>query len=169
MKHKKNKNLSYGLTVVELLVAAGIFSIVIAVLTSAFVSTFRGQRNMFSFLQLQNNIRFALETMGREIRTGTQFSVPSPGRLRFVNDAGETVKYCFVGGSIRRQTGSASCSISSPSITSPGVNIERLEFILTGANIRDGIQPRITILIRASSGVFSTNLQLTVTQRELDS
>lgn len=153
----------------ELLVAIAFFSMVSIVLTGAFVATFRSQREAFAFLNMQNNVRFALEVMNRTLRTGTQFSLPSASSIRFTDDQGRTVEYCLAAQAIRSQFGGAACDASSVALTAESVLIQNLSFLLTGAAPDDGIQPRITILVRIASEGISADTQVTVTQRELDS
>lgn len=157
-----------GFTLVELLVGIAFFSMVAMVLTGAFLAAFRSQRTAFAFIGVQNNVRFALEVMNREMRTGTQFSLPAQNRIRFVNDRGETVEYCFAEGAIRKTTGGDACLAGSPAITARDVIVESLSFILTGERPDDGMQPRITILFRIVREGLSADVQVTVTQRELD-
>jgi Tfp pilus assembly protein PilW len=157
-----------GFTLAELLVGIAFFSMVSLVLTGAFIAAFRSQRQAFAFLHMQNNVRFALEVMGREMRTGAQFSLPSPNRIRFVNDRGETVEYCFGMGAIRKEIGGGTCSAASGAITAGDVNVENLGFVLTGAASGDNLQPRITIVVRIARGELAADVQVTVTQRELD-
>lgn len=164
---KKNRLLT-GFTLVELLVGIGFFSMVMIVLTSAFLATFRSQRAGFAFLNAQNNVRFVLEVMAREMRTGVGFSSPAPDRVQFTNDRDQLVEYCLGGMAIRKATGAA-CSSSSPPMTAASVTVENLVFILTGQNPGDGIQPRVTTIVRVTSGSTRADVQTTVTQRELDS
>jgi prepilin-type N-terminal cleavage/methylation domain-containing protein len=157
-----------GFTLVELLIAIGLFSLVTITLTNAFLAAFRTQRSAFAFLQMQNNIRHALEVMSREMRTGTQFSLPAPNRIRFVNDKGIMVEYCNAGGAIRKAIGTT-CGVNSFALTSENVTVENAVFELNGAAAGDGRQPRITILLRIASSGIASDLQVTITQRELDS
>lgn len=168
LNHSKFEMRNSGFTLAELLVGIAFFSMVTLVLTGAFLATFRSQRQAFAFLQMQNNVRFALEVMSREMRTGAQFSLPSPDRIRFVNDLGETVEYCLGGTMIRKEVGGGTCSINSSAITAREVNVENLGFVLTGAAAGDNMQPRITILARIAKDQLAADVQVTVTQRELD-
>lgn len=168
MRNSKLEIRNSGFTLVELLVGIAFFSMVALVLTGAFIAAFRSQRQAFAFLNMQNNVRFALEGMNREMRTGTQFSLPAQNRIRFVNDRGETVEYCLGGAAIRKRIGGGTCSESSGALTSRNVNVENLGFVLTGAGAGDNMQSRITILVRVASGELSADVQVTVTQRELD-
>ena len=60
-------------TLVELLVAIALFSILIAIATGGFVNTLRTQREAAAMMAAQSNVSIALEQMTREIRTGYLF------------------------------------------------------------------------------------------------
>ena len=105
-----------------------------------------------------NNLSFALETMTRDIRTGSNFST-APGTFTFTDEAGNTVTYgcssaCSVDtpGSLQKTVGSVTSTI-----TDASVQITALTFTLTGASRYsqngDTTQPRVTIDVR---GVVST-------------
>lgn len=175
---RRRNSQSAGFTLVEMLVAAGIFSMVVLTLTGAFLAAFRSQRSAFAFLHMQNNIRHVLEVMGREMRTGREFSLPTlmdPSRIRFTTDRNVITEYCMFGGAVRKQTGGEICGDRSLPMTADNVRVEHLEFLLAGAAVDDGRQPRVTILLsiatvgRLGEADLSADLQLTVTQRDLDS
>lgn len=67
------KNNSQGFTLVEILVAMGVFTIVIAIATAGFVNSLRTQRQVASLISAQSNASLVLEQMAREIRTGFLF------------------------------------------------------------------------------------------------
>jgi prepilin-type N-terminal cleavage/methylation domain-containing protein len=71
--HRQQKNSRKGFTLVEVLVAMGIFVIVIAIATGGFVNSLRTQRQVASLISAQSNASLVLEQMAREIRTGFLF------------------------------------------------------------------------------------------------
>jgi prepilin-type N-terminal cleavage/methylation domain-containing protein len=62
-----------GFTLVELLVAIALFSIVVVIASSGFVSALRTQRQVASLISTQSNMTLVLEQMAREVRTGYLF------------------------------------------------------------------------------------------------
>ena len=67
------KNQQQGFTLVEVLVAIGLFSIVVAIGMGGFVQALRTQREIAALISAQSNASVALEQMAREIRTGYLF------------------------------------------------------------------------------------------------
>lgn len=59
-----------GFTLMEMVVAVGILSIVILISSSAFLAVLNAQRKTAAIETIQENLRFSLEIMLREIRTG---------------------------------------------------------------------------------------------------
>ena len=68
---KKRKNSQRGFTLVELIIALAVFSIVITIVIGSANSVFRGQRKAFAMQNAQESSRFILEVMAKEIRMST--------------------------------------------------------------------------------------------------
>ena len=72
-KDRIKNNITAGFTLLEMLVAIGIFSVV-ALLASSSAVVFQSlQRKVLNAQNAHDNSRFAIETMAREIRTGDLF------------------------------------------------------------------------------------------------
>ncbi len=69
---KKNHSNS-GFTLVELLVAIALFTIIVGVAVGGFTNALRTQRQVSSLIATQSNVSLALEQIAREIRTGYLF------------------------------------------------------------------------------------------------
>ena len=82
----------HGFTIIELLIAMGLFAILISVVSGIFVRSLRAQRVTVALIAANNNASLAIEQMAREIRTGQSFSAVID-QLRFINAKGETVTY----------------------------------------------------------------------------
>jgi prepilin-type N-terminal cleavage/methylation domain-containing protein len=101
MINKSNNN--KGFTIVELLIAVALFSVVISITSGVFIRSLRTQRIITSFIAANSNASLAMEQMAREIRTGQDFcSGPNIGcaadsgifqELIFTNARGQQAKY----------------------------------------------------------------------------
>jgi type II secretory pathway pseudopilin PulG len=158
----KNK----GLTMIELMVALTIFILVLVIVISIFVMSVKAQRQSLVSQGLQDNARYLMETMAKEIRmsqiegsTGNDqtisikaFSELSPG--------GEDINYRFQNNVLQRQELSGGFQdISSSKIDVTG------EF-----NVIDDVnlQPRVTIVMKVTPQGLATpviNLESTISAR----
>lgn len=168
-----------GFTLLEMMISSGIFAVVIIMAVGVMLSLSQAQVKATNIQNTQDNLRFTLESMTKELRTGTNYVVGSCGavgctEITFVRQDGISAGYCLSSGAIRRFLPPGVCSGGSV-VTSSAVAIDKLYFSVIGqaAGPSDG-QPRITVVIEARSVnptlQFETNSQLetTVTQRVRD-
>ncbi len=160
-----------------MVVSFGIFSVVIITAVGAVIAINNAQVKAANIQNIQDNLRFGLESMTKEIRTGKNFlpaggNAPAYTALTFVRSDGAPITYCVAGQALRKLTGSGDCTTAS-AVTSDAVIIEQLVFYVIGqaAGAADG-QPRITVSLRARSRdarlATTFRLQTTVLQRERD-
>jgi len=150
-----------GLTLIELIVAIGIFGLVIIMVFGIFSLAIVSQRRIIALRNVEDNARFALESMAREIRTGKNFG-GSVNSLSFTNAKGESVIYRLNGGIVEKSSdGGANYS----AVTGSETTVNYLNFYLMGQASGDGLQPRITITMGAASqvGNQSANLKIQTT------
>ena len=166
-----------GFTLIELMVALGVFIIIATIATGGFVSALRSQRQVAALISANNNVSLALEQMAREIRTGRNFCEPSscpPSQLSFYNAPGEFVTYRKDPGGgdfIERGVGAVF-----QRITGTGAFVWSLNFFLKGDINDDPVKQwptRVTITLGVSAkergisgGVI--RLQTTVSSRQRD-
>ena len=62
-----------GFTMIELLVAMGLFVVVMGIASTVFVQSLRAQRSIVALMAANDNASLSLEQMMREIRTGSNF------------------------------------------------------------------------------------------------
>jgi prepilin-type N-terminal cleavage/methylation domain-containing protein len=97
-RHKESSQ--RGFTLIEVLVAIGVFSIVVAIATGGFVNSLRTQRQVASLISTQSNASLVLEQMAREMRTGFLFchdtgsTAPSDNCYSPVGSDSETAVMC---------------------------------------------------------------------------
>jgi len=151
-----------GFTIIELIISSALFVVLISLATGAFLQTLRTQKIVTDLSASMNDVSFVTEQISREVRTG--FSFNSSGNvLNFRNAKGDAVSYSLVSKSIQRCE-NGPCR----TLTSSGVNIDRLTFILQGAGT-DGEPPRVTILMSVlGEQDIRINLQTTISSRILD-
>ena len=178
------KNKKKGFTLLEMIVSLGIFAVAALISTSSLLSLTDAQRKAFSLQSAYDNIRFALETIAKDIRTGDVFycgasfddlpAMPVPKdcgsggpSLTYKNVSGNSVAYRILNGKIEKFVD----GVSAGYMTSEDTNIDTLTFYVLGSPAGDNIQPRITIIIKGSAGsgrsASKFNLQTTISQRKI--
>ena len=162
---RKRYNKESGLTLIELIVAIGIFGLVVTMTVSIFVIALVSQRRIISLRNIEDNARFALESMAREIRTGKNFG-GSINSLSFTNAKGESVVYRLNNKTIEKSSDGGTNYLV---VTGPEVTVDYFNFYLLGQAPGDGLEPRITITIGITSQVgnqvSNTKIQITVSVR----
>lgn len=177
---KRGVRLVWGFTLLEMIVAVGVFSVAVLIAVSSFLVLQDTEKRTQRVINLQNNLRFALEIMAKEIRTGEIYHcgdssgeealdcMAGASSLTFKNALGQTVIYRKIGSSVQKSSDGGDVF---QAITASDISIEDLTFYVTGSPSGDDLQPRVTIGIKASSQVGRNlnelNLQTTVSQRKL--
>ena len=176
-----------GFTLLEMIVAIGIFSIVILISLSTLLVVTSAQKRAVAIQNAQDNLRFALEAISKETRTGnffhcgfsaTDISLTPQDCLTggvsftFLNADGETVTYRLNGTQLEKSSnGGASFQV----MTASAVKIERLTFVVRGSAAGDNKQPQVLVILEGSVTLAKggtaarLNLQTTISQRKLDS
>lgn len=161
-----------GFTLIEIIVAIGIFTAVITMALATFLNISNIQRKAGALRATNDNLNFALEVMSREIRSGKDYcdSLCSASSFNFTNSQDETIVYKLNNFSIERSVNGETFL----SLTSPEIKIDNLTFIVMGESAGDKKQPRVTIILNGSSvdpkiAELKLNIQTTVSQRRLDS
>jgi len=147
-----------GLTLIELIVAIGIFGLVINMVFGIFSLAIMSQRRIIALRNVEDNSRFTIESMAREIRTGKNFS-SGVGSLSFTNAKGEAVIYRLDGGIVEK---SSDGGMNYSAVTGSEANVDYLNFYLMGQMAGDGLQSRITITMGVTSQVGSQSANLKV-------
>ncbi len=174
-----------GYTLLEMIVSLGIFSLVMVVVTGAYLTLISLDRQSRAQNQLVATLSFAVESMARSMRTGTEYkcdtssAVPNcPGgdggtSISFKNSEGEIIIYRKkTDGTIGQCTGSCT-DATAIALTDPRISIDTLKFYVRGVGVGDGVQPQVTMIITGSMETdegTSTNftIQTGATQRFID-
>ncbi|MCX6786307.1 MAG: prepilin-type N-terminal cleavage/methylation domain-containing protein [Candidatus Kaiserbacteria bacterium] len=136
-----------GYTLIELMVAVGLFALIMTLVSGAYIMMIGITRQAQGMATGIDNLSFALETMTRTIRTGTDYNdgLNCSGCTSFsvVNASGATINY-------KRSVdsnGNGSITQNDVVLTDPVVNVTSLTFIVSGAPSSDISQPYVTIII----------------------
>ncbi|KKT19181.1 MAG: hypothetical protein UW04_C0049G0003 [Parcubacteria group bacterium GW2011_GWB1_43_8] len=176
MEMKKKNSKIGGFTLIELIVALGVFMVVMTITLSAFLNIMDIQKKTEAFRKVNDNLNFAMEAMMREIREGKSYSDAdcSGADFCFTNKDEKDIKYQLnEEGYIERKEGTDEWL----RMTSDGIKITRLSFLVSGEEAYpsgDRQQPLVVISIGGESGEkeklkSKLDLQATVSQRKLDS
>lgn len=142
-----------GLTLLELIISVGVFSIVVLVGTAAFISVLNSARKAQAFQSVMHSFDAVLEEMSRNIRTGTAYhcgddSVVPYNKVRDCdngddyfayesgigdpNDSSDQVVYRFIGSRMEQSVDGGAPSTFF-SVTPPNVVIEDATFYVKGS------------------------------------
>ncbi len=168
---------AFGFTLLEMVVAIGIFTMIIVIAIAAVIGISEAELKSRNIQSIQDNLRFSLEAMTKELRTGINFTPsggtpPAYSQVNFTASDGASVGYCLRDGAIRRLEGTSDCTSGSP-ITANEIVVSRLVFYVIGNSPGPGDgQPRLSVAIRARSAdpklLTALDLQTTITPRARD-
>jgi len=181
-----------GFTLVEMITALAIFSIVMTIVVGALLSVLGANRQSQSIQVAINNLNLSLEMVSRELRMGHNYHCGNVGAYDEAQDcvngadfiafepyngnpssSDDQVHFWLQGGRIMKSTDNG---VSALPLTSPELVLEGLQFYVAGTASADKIQPRALITMdgyvdRGSMGDRGKtyfNLQTTVSQRLMD-
>jgi prepilin-type N-terminal cleavage/methylation domain-containing protein len=174
MRKSTNKT---GFTLIEMLVAVFVFSIIMTIATGAIFSIVSANKTSQALKSVMDNLSSALDSMSREVRYGSKYNCGEVGgscpngttdkSFRFENKDGQNVTYSFSQESIFRTVG----SYDPVRLTAPEVHVEDLNFYVTGveSNGDEPTQPLLLITIsgyaKAGAGQANFDIQTMVSQR----
>lgn len=158
---KNSKTQSSGFTLIELIVSTGLFALVMLLSSGAYLLMIGLSRQAQGIATGIDNLSFAVESMARDIRTGSAYNCggigdcPPPsgaGSFSFKNASGASVSYGC-------SSSLGACSPSTPgalqetagntlsTLTDPLVDISSLTFYTVGTAKNDGQQSHVTIIV----------------------
>lgn len=165
-----------GYTLLEMIVSVGIFSLVMLAATSAYLSLIDLDRRARSVNDVVNNFSFAIDSMAREIRTGTNYQCDVTGTnctsggdsFQFTDANGRIIRYQVANGQLI-----ATIDDEDAAITDPRITITALTFYVRGVGTGDGIQPQVifTVIGEIPEGegqATEFSIETSATQRVLE-
>ncbi len=178
-----------GFTLVEMITAVAIFSIVMVMGMGALLNVLSANKQSQAIQTAVNNLNLAMEMMSREIRTGYNYHCGDGGNYTIsddceggdnfiafepyngdINFSDDQVAFKFESGRIWKSVDGGNTFLT---ITSEKLILEDLYFVVTGSDSSDGKQPKVLIMTKGYvgeriKGKTSFNLQTTVSQRMID-
>jgi type II secretory pathway pseudopilin PulG len=156
--HKKE-----GTTIVEMMVAFGVFSIFITTAIGGFVYILRYQKLSLLMLEANESVGLAFEEIARDIRTAKPSTISDGNSLSFVDDRGRSITYALQGTALARN--GSTITSESPAIAVQSFNTLRVD---NPSNAK--IPPRIVISAAIAVSYrgmqpIVTHLQTTVSPR----
>jgi len=165
-----------GFSLVEMLVAATVFTFVVTSVSGLFIQALDLQRRASGIQKIEENAQFVTESITREVRVSkvisgdTNCSPPDPlttATLTIQHPINGTVTYRY-----DKSSGLGVILRNDQPITSADVNFKTFAFCVSGSG-PDGTQTRLTMpmTVESASGRPSTrvsaSLQTTVVSRDL--
>lgn len=174
------RNRQRGLTIIELIVSIGIFTVVAVAAVAALTSVIDANRRTRAVTEANNNLNFVLQTMVREIRNGFNYGCDATSPSSTSACTGGSTGFGFidpsrdeVGYRLNNTDNSIGREVNGNgflSITPDEIDVTHLNFRVVGSNDNKE-QSRVEITIQAETGsgdaTSTLNLQTTATQRLL--
>lgn len=179
-----------GISLIELVTAVAIFSLVMITVSGTFINAMKAQKTIIAKQSVAGNARYVMEFIAKEIKmaevdalnldltfndgAGNKLNAGnSPSSIvSFISFSGDKIKYSLSGGKILRSNiTTLSIADDNQPISSDEVSITDLKFTVNDWNLTDGpgaAAPLITILIKAKSvseAAETIDLQTSVSPR----
>ncbi len=174
-----------GFTLVELLVSVGVFAFVMTITVGAYLVMLGANKQAQAVATATDNLSFALESVTRLIRTGSNYSCGASlssgdcssggSELTFVDIEGRTVNLKVVNGAIT-QTITVGATPTVYALTESSVTITSLNFVVTGSDTYgagDLNAPMVRAVITGTipgvkNSTLSFTIQTSATMRGID-
>lgn len=166
----RSSNSTRGYSLVELIVAIGLFSVVMLLATTGYLTLMDMDRGSRAYNDLTNNFSFGVESMARSIRTGTgygcwdmqqgsygywycNYDYGGQDCFSFTDQQGREVTYMLmdtgsIGRYIGQSPGDRSCNSSTATpITDPNIHVDSLRFYMRGSPLGDELQSAVLFTI----------------------
>lgn len=174
---KKNNKFTTGFTLVEMMVAVAVFSVVMTVAAGALLGVIDANRKAQAIQTAINNVNFALESISKDMRMGSDYrcidsswnpigcALAGNVGVTYLSSKNQQVSYLFENPKIERKIGSN----SPEDLTAPEVEITDMVFYV----LRDDStkkQPRVILTLNGKAGTKISiqtdfSLQTTISQR----
>ncbi len=173
-----------GFTLLEMVVAVGIFAVIVVSATAIFQQVVEGQRRAIAAHNTQENIQYIFESISKEIRNakvnddtlpacpdisaGKIFQLVAASEIKFKNQAGQCVTYKLASGVFTISRVSPGSADSFLSLTPNELTVTNLIFSLKPAPAyQEAVAIVMTIANNSPDSRFKTpiNVQTTISSR----
>lgn len=187
----KNTTKQSGFTLIELMVALTLFTVVVLAAVSSLFTVNSASRKVQAMRIVMDNLNFAVESISRTVRTGSTFvcggygsvtpncpfSSQSPSDRLLVTPTLGTASlveykrdlHVNGNGGIFKRTQESGVWSSWIAMTTPEINVQSLSFFVDGAGSADTAQPSVQIFINGvaatASDVSPFAIQTYISQR----
>lgn len=187
-----NTSSSRGFSLIEMIVAVGLFAIVMLVSVAALLALVDANRKARALESVMNNLNIALDGMVRSVRMGNTYhcgggTITLP--LDCATTPGTSIAFEPYGGSSSDPNNQWVYSYDSTTkrlyrsedsgghrfpVTAPEIVIDDIKFYVVGTTAGDIVQPKIVIIIKGTAGADKVktrttfSIQATAVQRVLD-
>jgi prepilin-type N-terminal cleavage/methylation domain-containing protein len=183
-----SRNNSQGLTIIELLVAVTLFSVIVAVVGNIFLVNFQSQRRSLAFETIFDQTSFLLEYMSRSLRMAKRepsalecfsaenlnYEITKSGKgIKFVNSDNVCQEF-FLDVSTNTNRLKEKKATQEQFLTSANSEVTAFGISLSGQGQADDLQPRVTFSLTLKrkgakpESEPSLTVQTTVSQRRFD-
>lgn len=192
-----NSRRQNGFTLIELMVASSVFAIIMLILIGALLTTFGLAKNSRAMRLAMDNVNYAMESMTRSIRMGTNYTCVQSGseinldgepEPQDCSNGGSFISFIPQGGTNHSRVGyqvtsfakdgvfptenqgdqhseftlrrydNTNSNTSGVPIVSSSVNIEKLNFIVNGSDLNDGVQASVYIIMKGTVSVDGVSI-----------
>lgn len=177
MTGDKNKNCK-GITLIEILIAISIFSVIVTGAINLFSSLIKSQKDLLDRAYVLNALSYTTEYMAKAIRmaqkdiigncigSGNNFVLQGNSSIKFLNNNNECQEFFLENNAFKvRKLG------ITQNLTPLNITVESLNFVLSGESQSDNLQPKVSFSLKAkvlNSKAPSLIIQTTISQRMLD-
>ena len=198
MKTAPAHNSENGFTLIEMIVAVGLFAIVMVICVSTLFALVNANRKAQALQSVMNNLNISLDNMARSIRMGRTYNCGNPpfSGTRDCVSGGTEFEFEPYGGdpsqtadnwyfaydlsgticgakAICRNTQGGNASLWQR-ITAPEISIDSMHFYTVGSTGGDTTQPRVIIVVKGTAGAANAktrstfHIEVGATQRVID-
>lgn len=167
-----------GVTLLEIMIAISVFSVVVIAAIGLFVSLIKNQKALLDKAYVLNTLSYSTEYIAKALRMAQKdlngscigvkknFESQNSSHIKFLNYNNECQEFWLENNVLKVRKLNLTHNL-----TPDNIIVEGLSFVLTGESQDDFLQPKISFSIKAKPSIStypSLFIQTTVSQRMLD-